>query len=142
ELLRQQAWAHEGPHLAVFDGGFALGSVVKPLVHPEREQPRIEVITRLRCDARLYALPPSRRRRHQRGRMPKWGAPLAPPRQGGCWPGVWRQGHVYLYGRRRAVRWKEVVCLWHVLGHDVPVKASVAEVESYRERFTLVTSAL
>jgi hypothetical protein len=34
-----------------------------------------------------------------------------------------------------------VICLWHVLGHDVPVKAVVAEVEGSRKRFTLVSSA-
>jgi hypothetical protein len=34
-----------------------------------------------------------------------------------------------------------VVCLWRVLGHDAPVQAVVAEVEGYRKRFTLVSSA-
>ncbi len=42
----------------------------------------------------------------------------------------------------RTVRWKEVVCLWRVLGHDVTVKAVVAEVEGYKKRFTVVTSAV
>jgi hypothetical protein len=37
--------------------------------------------------------------------------------------------------------YKEVVCLWHVLGHDVPVKAVVAKVQGYKKRFTLVSSA-
>ncbi len=41
----------------------------------------------------------------------------------------------------RRIRWKEVICLWRVLGHEVPVKAIVAEVEGYKKRFTLVTSA-
>ena len=67
---------------------------------------------------------------------------MPPPRQGGRWPGVWQEGNVFLYGRLRKVSWKEVVCLWRVLGSDVPVKAVVAEVEGYRKRFTLVTSAL
>ena len=53
----------------------------------------------------------------------------------------WRRGEVFVYGRRRQVRYKEVICLWHVPGHDVPVKAVVAEVEGYRKRFTLVSSA-
>src|SRR5450432_65249 len=47
-----------------------------------------------------------------------------------------------IYGRRRKVRWKEVVCLWRVLGHDVPVKAVVAEVKGYKKRFTVVSSAV
>jgi hypothetical protein len=39
------------------------------------------------------------------------------------------------------VLWKEVVCLWRVSGHEVPVKAVVAQVEGYNKRFTLVPSA-
>ena len=142
ETLREQAKMQEGPHLAVFDGGFALGSVVRPLTHPEAGRPRIDFITRLRSDARLCALPPARRRPHQRGRLPKWGPPLPPPRAGGRWPGAWQEGHVFLYGRQRKVRWKEMICLWRVLGSDVQVKTVVAQVEGYGQRFTLVTSAL
>src|SRR5262245_7178729 len=42
ELARQQAAAQPGPHLAVFDGGFALRSVVRPLARPaEAGPPRI-----------------------------------------------------------------------------------------------------
>ena len=51
-------------------------------------------------------------------------------------------GHAFLYGRRREVLWKEVVCRWRVSGHDVPVKAVVAKVEGYKKRFTLVSSAV
>jgi hypothetical protein len=142
ELLRRHAKACSGKHLGVFDGGFALRSVVRPLVRPEDPgQPRLDFVTRLRHDARLHALPPRERRPGQRGRTPVWGRRLAPPRQGGRWPGAWQTGTAFLYGRRRAVRWKEVRCLWRVLGHDVIVKAVVAEVEGYRKRFTLVSSA-
>ena len=42
----------------------------------------------------------------------------------------------------RKVRWKEVVCLWRVLGHDVKAKAVVAEVEGYKKRFTIISSAV
>jgi len=142
KALQEQAAAQDGPHLAVFDGGFALASVVRPLTHPAEGQSRIEFLTRLRGDARLCALPTTERRPHQRGRTPQWGKPLSPPRQGGRWPGSWREGKVFLYGQHRMVRWKEVVCLWRVLGPDLRVKAVVAEVEGYRKRFTLATSAL
>ena len=142
ELVRQHAKACPGKHLGVFDGGFALRSVVRPLVKPdEPEQPRIEFLTRLRHDARLYALPPANVGQGQRGPMPKWGRRLPPPRQGGRWAGPWQTGKAFIYGRVRQVRWKEVLCLWRVLGHDVPVKAVVAEVEGYKKRFTLVSSA-
>jgi hypothetical protein len=141
DLVREQAGIVGGRHLAVVDGGFALKSVVRPLVAPEGDQPRIEFLTRLRHDARLHALPPTDRPKGKRGPMPKWGQKLPPPRQGGRWPGAWRQGYAFLYGRRRKVQWKEVVCLWRVSGHEVPVKAVVAKVEGYKKRFTLVTSA-
>lgn len=142
ELLEQQAGMQKGPHLAVFDGAYAVVNVVRRLVRPGADQPRIEFVTRLRSDARVYALPEPQRQEHQRGRPPKWGRPLPPPRQGGRWPGKWRQGAEFLYGRRRDLRWKEVVCQWRVLGHDEPVKAVVAEVDGFSKRFTLVTSAI
>jgi hypothetical protein len=142
ELFREQAALVGGRHLAVFDGGYALRSVVRPLVLPEDDSPRIEFLTRLRHDARLCALAPVERPKGKRGPKPKWGKPLAPPRQGGRWSGTWHEGTVFLYGRRRKVRWKETICLWRVLGHEVPVKAVVAQVEGYSKRFTLVSSAL
>jgi Transposase DDE domain len=146
DLFREQAKIVGGRHLAVFDGGFALKSVVRPLVLPEAEEgktpPRIEFLTRLRHDARLYALPPTERRAGQRGPLPKWGRKLPPPRQGGRWTRGWQDGHAFLYGRRRKVEWKEIVCRWRVSGHAVPVKAVVAKVEGYKKRFTLVSSAM
>jgi hypothetical protein len=142
ELLREQARLVEGSHLGVFDGGYALKNVVRPLVMPEDGSPRIEFLTRLRHDARLHAKPPAGRRRGQRGPTPQWGKKLPPPGQGGRWTRTWQSGHAFLYGRMRKVLWKEVVCLWRVLGHDVPVKAVVAKVEGYKKRFTLVSSAM
>jgi DDE superfamily endonuclease len=139
EQLRGEAAAVEGEHLAVFDGGFAVRSVVRPLVRPSPGQPRVEVLTRLRGDARLCALPEPEAARP--GPRRKWGRPLAPPRQGGRWPGRWQEGRAWIYGRLRKVRWKEVVCLWRVLGPETKVKAVVAEVEGYRKRFTLVCTA-
>jgi DDE superfamily endonuclease len=132
----------QGKNLGIFDGAFAVRSVVRPLVKPDEEGlPRIDILTRLRLDARLYALPPTERRKGQQGPTPVWGKKLAPPRQGGRWPGDWQTGKAFIYGRVREVKYKEVLCLWRVLGHDVTVKAVVAEVEGYKKRFTLVSSA-
>jgi DDE superfamily endonuclease len=140
ELLQQQVQGDAAAEqLAVFDGGFAVRSVVRPLVWPAPGQARIEFLTRLRSDARLYAVPPAEPARS--GPKRKWGRRLPPPRQGGRWPGPWQQGEAFVYGRRRQVRWKEVECLWRVSGHEVKVKAVVAEVEGYSKRFTLVCSA-
>jgi hypothetical protein len=141
ELLRQQAASLPGPHLGVFDGAFAVANVVRPLVGPDTpKHPRIDFVTRLRPDSRLCALPEPPKAK-QRGAHRKWGKPLPPPRQGGRWPGKWQEGRAYLYGRWRQVRYKEVICQWRVLGHQVSVKAVVAKVEGYRKRFTLVSSA-
>jgi hypothetical protein len=115
--------------------------VVRPLTQPGEGQPRVEFLTRLRGDARLHQRPLAEVPTGRRGRKPKWGPKLPPPRQGGRWPGAWREGQAWIYGRWRKVRYKEVVCLWRVAGPDLPVKAVVAEVEGYRKRFTLVSSA-
>ena len=142
ELFREQAEHVSGPHLAVFDGGYALRNVVRPLVLPEDGFPRIEFLTRVRHDARLFALPPQKQPKGKRGPKPKWGKKLPPPSQGGWWTRKWNVGTVFLYGRKRKVQWKEMICLWGVLGHEVPVKAVVAKVEGYSKRFTIVSSAV
>jgi hypothetical protein len=141
EQLRGEASHVAGRHLGVFDGAFAVRSVVRPLTQPPEGQPRIDFLTRLRGDARLHRLPPTVVPAGRRGPKPKWGPKLPPPRQGGRWPGRWQEGWAWIYGRWRKVRYKEVVCLWRVAGPAVPVKAVVAYVEGYRKRFTLVSSA-
>jgi hypothetical protein len=142
ELFREQARIIKGQHLAVIDGGYALESVVRPLVRPEGGAPRVEFLTRLRRDARRFALPPEERPEGKRGPKPKGGPRLAPPRRGGYWKVKWQVGTGFVSGRKRTIRWKEVICLWHVLGWEMPVKAVVAAVEGYQKRFTLVTSAV
>ena len=140
QLRREAGHVPDGEHLAVFDGAFAVRSVVRRLVRPEPRQPQVEFLTRLRHDARLHALPappPAGRR----GPKPKWGPRLPPPRQGGRWSGGWHEGQAFLYGRWRHVRYKEVTCLWHPCGPETKVKAVVAKVEGYKKRFTLVSSA-
>jgi hypothetical protein len=141
ELARQETSVLPGWHLLAFDGAYAVGNVVRPLVRPEGGLPRIDILTRLRQDARLYEQPPEPVE-GKPGPKPKWGKKLPPPRQGGRWPVPWQEDKAFLYGRVRKVRWKEWCCLWGVLGWQVVVKVVVAEVEGYRQRFTLVTSAV
>jgi hypothetical protein len=141
ELLRRPARAVAGKHRAIFDGAFAVRRVVRPLVVPEAGQSRIDLRTRLRHDARRHRLRPAERKPGQRGPTPRWGPRLPPPRQGGRWPGAGQEGPAFVDGRVRAVRSKEGVCRGRVLGHQVPVKAVVAQVEGDRKRFTLVSSA-
>src|SRR4051812_5962261 len=137
ELAREHAKACCGKTLGVFDGGYALRSVVRPLVKPpEPGQPRIDFLTRLRRDARLYKLPPAERKRGQRGPSPKWGKQLPPPRQGGRWPGAWQSGAAFIYGRIRQVRYKEVVCLWRGGGAQVRRQGGVAAGEGGKKKAT------
>jgi hypothetical protein len=142
DLVREQARIVGGSPLAAFDGGCALKSAVRPPVAPEEGRPRVEFLTRSRRDARLHAPPPAERRPGQRGPTPKWGKRRPPPRQGGRSTKGWREGRAHIYGRRRQVTRKEVVCLWRVSGHGVPVKAVGARVEGHKRRFTPVTSAI
>ena len=55
---------------------------------------RIEFLTRLRCNARLYALPlpPEQYPEGKPGPKPKWGKRLEPPRRGGMWNAKWQVG--------------------------------------------------
>jgi hypothetical protein len=141
EQLREEARTVGGKHLAVFDGAYAVRNVVRVLVLPSAGLPRVDILTRSRRDSRLSQLPPQERRAGQRGPLPRWGKQLPPPRQGGRWPGQWQTGTAFIYGRQRQVHWKEILCLWRVLGWEVVVKAVVAAVDGYSQRFTLVTTA-
>ena len=57
-LLREQARIVKDKHWPSSTAVMPLESVVRPLVLPE-EGHRIVFLTRLRCNARSYALPPS-----------------------------------------------------------------------------------
>src|SRR5262249_58872007 len=114
ELLREQARIVGGKHLGVFDGGYALRNVVRPLVLPEGGGRRIDVLTRLRHDARLFAPPPADRPAGARGPRPKWGPPAGPARRRGREERGWRSGSAFIYGRQRPGRWREVGCPWAV----------------------------
>jgi hypothetical protein len=142
EMARERAKACPGKNLETFDGAYATRNVVRPLVKPAQpELPRIDFLTRLRCDAQLHALPPKERQPHQKGRTPVWGKRLPAPSKGADWSATWQSGKAFIYGSQRQVRYKEVLCQWHVLGHDAVVKAVFALVEGYKEPFTLVSSA-
>jgi hypothetical protein len=114
--------------------------VVKSCVHPGPAQRRVEMLTRLRVDARLYhpvLLPP-----RQQGRPPKWGQRLAAPRHHVYWPTSGRAGRAWVSGRVRAFRYKQLRCRWAVSGAEVPVHVLVVEGPGDREPWCLVTTAL
>jgi len=141
ELLRDCAKSTEEPDLAIFDGGYAVSSVVEPLISPCDQEPRVEFLTRLRFDSRLYE-PPAPRNEGHRGRPPKWGKRLPAPKDADRWPGPWCDGRARVYGKRRHIRYKEVVCQWHPAGSQGRVHAFVFQIEGYKKPWYLVTSDL
>src|SRR5262245_39196904 len=140
ELLRQADAESSAPILGVFDGAYAVATVVEPCLNPRPGQRRIEILTRLRVDARLYHPVVSRAR--QRGRRPKWGERLAAPPHHVYWSTSWRTGRAWVYGRLRTFRYKHLRCRWAVSGPDIPVQVFVVAVPGYRAPWFLVTTAL
>jgi len=140
ELAQGHARSTTSRCLETFDGGYAVASVVRPLLAGDARTPRVEVLTRLREDSRLYAppVPPAK----LRGRPAQWGERWPGPAQAERWPGPWQTGEAWVYGRRRQVRWKQVLCQWHVAGPGARVHAFVFEVAGQKKRWSLVTSAL
>ncbi|MFO0799660.1 MAG: transposase [Gemmataceae bacterium] len=138
-MLRSADGDSPAPVLGVFDGAYANATVIGPGLDP-RNGRRIDVVTRLRFDARLYRpLDPVAVRRP--GRPRKWGDRLPAPGDHGRWGVRWHDAEVYVYGRRRKVRYKERACRWSVTGPAEPVRAFVFVVEGYAEPWFLVTTS-
>ena len=144
ELLRQADGESEAPILGVFDGAYAMETVVRPCLQPPPGPRRIEIVTRLRVDARLYhplVANPQVDGRKPTGRPRKWGRRMAAPRHHEKWDAPWHTGRAWVYGRMRKIRYKEVLCQWAVSGYDELVHAFVFTVEGYDEPWFLVTTA-
>lgn len=140
ELLRQADGESAVPILAVFDGAYAVATVIQPCLQPQPGQRRIAIITRLRTDARLYH--PAGTRPRAKGRPPKWGPRLAAPQHHVYWAVDWQPGRAWVYGRQRRFRYKQLRCRWAVSGPQRPVHVFVVDMAGYEEPWFLVTSAL
>jgi hypothetical protein len=138
-LLREADADSPAPILAVFDGAYANRTVIDGCLRPATGR-RIDVVTRLRFDARLYAAVPPRDP-HRRGGPRKWGERLPAPQDYAKWTTPWQSGTAFVYGRRRAVRFRELACWWAVSGPTEPVRVVAAEVEGYAEPWFLVTTS-
>jgi DDE superfamily endonuclease len=140
ELLRQADAESASPILGVFDGAYAVDTVVRPCLEPEPGQRRIEIVTRLRADARLYR--PVGARPHVKGRPPTWGPRIAAPRHHLYWPVGWQAGQAWVYGRPRRFQYKQLRCRWAVSGPQLPIHVLVIQLAGSKEPWFLVTSAL
>jgi hypothetical protein len=140
ELL-QQADAESGaPILGVMDGAYAVDTVIRPCLEPGPRGRRIDLVTRLRADARLYH--PVVPQRRARGRRPLWGPRMAAPQHHLYWPVCRQRSRAWVYGRMRSFRYKQLRCRWAVSGPQIPVHVLVVEMEGYKEPWFLVTTAL
>lgn len=161
QMLRaaQPTWP-QTPLLAIFDGGYAHAGVVRPCLggplKPGRgrtaaapaaaaaaaDPPRIQVLTRLRRDARLFAPAPPPPAKPRRGRRRVWGERLPRPKDHDQWQTPWQEGRAWVYGKRRTFRAKALDCRWSVSGPHVPVRVYAFEVQGYTKPWFIITSAL
>jgi hypothetical protein len=123
--------------LGIFDGAYANETVIRPCLHPQEGQRRIEIVTRLRCDARLYRAKVA----NSQGRPRVWGRRLPAPQNHEQWEVPWATGQAYIYGRERPFRFKQLECIWAVSGPDLPVQVFVFEVEGYQDPWYIVSTA-
>jgi len=142
EMLREAAAESQQPILGVFDGAYATETVIRPCLNPREGQRRIEFVTRLRKDARLYHPLEEQRKNPRGGRPRKWGRRMAAPQNHEKWDVAWASGRAFIYGRVRRFRYKRVLCQWAVAGPEHLVHAYVFEVEGYKKPFYTVSSAM
>jgi hypothetical protein len=141
EMLRQTDAVSEAPILGVFDGAYAMETVVRPCIQPSPGKRRIEIVTRLRKDARLYR-PVGPEDRQSTGRPRQWGRRLPAPQHHYQWKVRWHKDTAWLYGRVRTIRYLMMPCRWSVSGPAEPVHAFVCAVEGYKKPWFLATTAL
>jgi hypothetical protein len=98
------------------DGQYATGAVVQAVAGSGTN-----LVSRMRSDAALYALPP-KRRRSGRGRRPKKGRRLPSPRKLARREKGWQTIEVLVYGKRKKRRVLPVICLWYHVSRDRPIK--------------------
>ena len=140
ELLRQADAESAAPILGVFDGAYAVDTVIRPCLEPAPGQRPVAIVTRLRADARLYH--PVGPQSRGKGRPAKWGPRIAAPQHHVYWPTTWQSSRAWVYGRRRRFRYKQLRCCWAVSGPQLPVHVFVVEMAGYEEPWFLVTSAV
>jgi hypothetical protein len=142
DMLRQADTESAVPILAVFDGAYAMETVIEPCLNPPPGMRRIEFITRLRRDARLYQPLEDAKKNSKGGRPRKWGRRLPAPQEHGQWNVRWQKGRAYIYGRLRGFRYKRLRCCWSVSGPQQLMDAYVFEVAGYDKPWSTITSAV
>jgi hypothetical protein len=141
DMLRVVDAESEAPILAAFDGAYAMETVIEPCLNPPPGRRRINFVTRLRKDARLYEPLQASSKSLQGARPRKWGKRLPSPQEHEQWNVDWQAGRAYVYGRVRTFRYKRLSCCWSVSGPHEIMHAYVFEVPGYDKLWATITSA-
>jgi hypothetical protein len=141
DMLRQADAESAVPILAAFDGAYAMGPVIQPCLNPPEGTRRIEFVTRLRRDARLYQPLEDAKKNSKGGRPRIWGRRLPAPQEHAQWNVRWQKSRAYIYGRLRTFRYKRLRCCWSVSGPRQLTDAYVFEVPGYDKLWSTITSA-
>jgi len=109
-------WMPEAHFLFCGDGAYACLAGSLPT--------NVQLVSRMRCDAALYAPAPKRRRRGQRGRRPRKGKRLATPKQRAqrLRTSPWRTVRLVLYGETVERLIYDFTALWYEVRPDAPVR--------------------
>jgi hypothetical protein len=110
-------------------------------LNPPAGKRRIEFVTRLRRDARIYRPLEPAAKNPRGGRPRQWGQRLPAPQNHEQWKAKWQLGRAYVYGRMRTFRCKRIRCCWSVSGPQQIVWAYVFEVPGYKKLWSTITSA-
>lgn len=92
------------------------------------------LVSRLRSDAAIYALPP-KRKRFKRGRRKKKGRRLPAPRQLASRRKTgWRAVKALAYGKRVERKVLSITCLWYHVSKDNPIKLLIVRDPSGKQK--------
>jgi hypothetical protein len=129
EMIRQTREALPDWRIRVStDGQYATGTVVKAAARADSN-----LVSRIRSDAAIYALPP-KRRRHRRGQPPKKGKRLPTPRKLARRKKGWHTVEALVYGKRVKRRVLSITCLWYHVSKNQPIKLLIVRDPSGQQK--------
>ena len=129
-MVCQVAEALPGVEIRVAaDGQYAARDTVKGL------PPGANLVSRIRSDAAVYALPPARRPSGRRGRKPKKGRRLPTPRRMAARRQKgWKRITLLKQGRTVERLVLGITCLWYHVCRDVPIRLVIVRDPAGREK--------
>lgn len=130
QMIRDTRQALPGRTIRVAgDGQYASKELAQAV-----NEPLANLVSRMRCDAALYALPP-KNKRCRRGRRQKKGKRLPTPKQlAARRKKGWHMVQVLAYGKVVQRKVLPIICLWYHVAGERPVKLLIVRDPSGRQR--------